>query len=96
MIRGSVVGPVWATKRVAGFPVGALLEVEEVGTSRRLVALDQLGAGPGDNVLVALGSAVVRHMPGNPPLDALIVGVLDESTPRASDNTGAPAPDERK
>ncbi len=92
MIQASVVGPVWATKRVADFPAGALLEVEEDGTSRRLVALDQLGAGPGDNVLVALGSAVARHMPGHPPLDALIVGVLDESTPRASGKSGASVP----
>ncbi len=95
MIQASVVGPVWATKRVTPFPAGALLEVEEDGTSRRLVALDQLGAGPGDHVLVALGSAAARHMPGEPPLDALIVGVLDESTSRASDNTGVPVPDER-
>lgn len=96
MIKAVVVGPVWASKRLEGFPAGALLEVLEENTLRRLVALDQIGAGPGDNVLVALGSAVARHLPGDSPMDALIVGVLDESTPRASDMTDASLPNERK
>jgi ethanolamine utilization protein EutN len=92
MIKATVIGPVWATKRIDGFPAGALLEVEQEGTARRLVALDHLGAGPGDNVLVTVGSAVTRHLPGEPPLDALIVGVLDDLTPRASEQAGAPLP----
>jgi ethanolamine utilization protein EutN len=92
MIKATVIGPVWATKRIDGFPAGALLEVEQEGTGHRLVALDHLGAGPGDNVLVTVGSAVTRHLPGEPPLDALIVGVLDDLTPRASEQAGAPLP----
>lgn len=96
MIRAAVIGPVWATKRVDGFPAGALLEIEEDGTSRRLVALDKLGAGPGDKVLVTLGSAVSGHLPGDPPLDALIVGVIDDHTPRASNTSGAHPSSERK
>lgn len=83
MIRATVIGPLWATKRIDMFPAGALLEVQEVGSDRRLVALDQLGAGPGELVLVALGSAVSHHLAGNAPIDALVVGVIDElpSTP---------------
>jgi len=92
MIKASVIGPVWATKRVDGFPAGALLELEQEGTAHRLIALDHLGAGPGDIVLVTVGSAVTRHLPGEPPLDALIVGVLDDLTPRASEQAGAPLP----
>lgn len=87
MIIATVIGPVWSTKRVEGMPPGALLEVEEKHTSHRLVALDQLGSGPGDDVLVALGSAVSRHLSGGPPLDALIVGVLDERAPRVREES---------
>lgn len=89
MIKAIVIGPVWATKRIDGLPAAAWLEVEEVATARRVVALDQLGSGPGDTVLVALGSAVANHLPGRPPLDALIVGVVDDfSPPRAADHDG--------
>lgn len=95
MIRATVVGPVWATKRVSGFPAGALLEVEEQVTGRRLIALDQLGSGSGDSVLVSMGSAVTRYLPGDPPVDALVVGVIDDTTPRASEASDAPHHDER-
>ncbi|MFT4009881.1 MAG: EutN/CcmL family microcompartment protein [Nocardioidaceae bacterium] len=96
MIKASVIGPVWATKRLTELPAGALLELEDEASTRHLVALDQLGAGPGDRVLVALGSAVAHHLVGNPPIDALIVGVLDELTSAAPENTGNRTVKERK
>lgn len=77
MIKATVLGPVWATKRIDSFPQGALLEVQGDETHQHYVALDYLGSGPGDHVLVALGSAVSRHLPGTTPADALIIGVLD-------------------
>lgn len=80
MIAATVIGPIWATKRLENLPGGALLELEEQSTGKRLVALDQLGAGPGDLVLVTLGSGVANHFPGRAPLDALVVGVVDEAT----------------
>lgn len=81
MLTATVIRPVWATKRVDGFPAGALLELECEGNGQRIVALDQLGSGPGDRVLVTVGSAVTHHLSGNPPTDALVVGVLDEPAP---------------
>lgn len=80
MRKALVIGPVWATKRLSQFPGGALLEVQTDDGSERFIALDQLGCGPGDEVLICQGSAVSRHLPGDPPLDALVVGVIDEST----------------
>lgn len=80
MLKATVVGPIWATKRLEGFPAGALLDVRCEEPPRRYVALDTLGSGPGDHVLIAVGSAVSRHLPGAPPLDALVVGVIDEPT----------------
>lgn len=85
MIKATVIGPVWATKRLDGFPSGALLEVQRHGTEQRYVALDYLGSGIGDHVLVALGSSVSQHLSGSPPTDALVVGVLDQpSTPNTT------------
>ena len=78
MIRATVVGPVWVTKRIEGFPTGALLEVSRDRTDERLVVVDHLGCGAGDHVLVALGSAVARYLPGSTPADALVIGIVDD------------------
>lgn len=96
MIKATVLGPIWATKRVENLPGGALLELEEHATGKRLVALDQLGSGPGDVVLVTLGSGVAAHFAGKAPLDALVVGVVDESTIARSGQHAEPTPTNRK
>jgi ethanolamine utilization protein EutN len=78
MLQARVVAPVWATKRLAEVPTGAFLEVEVDGGGR-LVALDVLGSGVGERVLVATGSVAAAHFsPAHPPIDALIVGSIDE------------------
>ena len=59
MKTGIVVGKVWATKRVAELPSGALLEIaveEEDKMDERVIAFDPLGAGVGERVLVTQGS----------------------------------------
>lgn len=82
MLRGTVVGNVWATKRVDGLPNGAFLEVEVHDSGSRVVAFDVLGSGVGERVLIATGSVAAAWFPGNPPpVDALIIGSIDESTP---------------
>lgn len=78
MIKAVVIGPIWATKRIENTPAGALLEVQEIDTGRKVVALDQLGSGPGDTVLVTCGAGVAQYFSGKAPIDALIVGVVDE------------------
>jgi ethanolamine utilization protein EutN len=79
MLKAVVVGNVWSTKRVEGLPNGAFLEVEVDGGSR-LVAFDVLGSGLGERVLVATGSVAAAHFPSpHPPLDALVIGSIDES-----------------
>jgi ethanolamine utilization protein EutN len=75
-----VVGNVWSTKRVEGLPNGAFLEVEVEGGSARLVAFDVLGSGVGERVLVATGSVAAAYFPDpHPPVDALVIGSIDES-----------------
>jgi len=83
MLRAVVVDNVWATRRLAELPNGALLEVQVEDTGARLVAFDVLGSGIGERVLVAQGSVAAAWFPGKPPpLDALIVGSIDEPTRR--------------
>jgi ethanolamine utilization protein EutN len=79
MLQAVVVGNVWSTKRIDGLPSGALLEVEVTGSGERLVAFDVLGSGQGERVLVAQGSVASGWLPGRPPVDALIIGSIDES-----------------
>ncbi len=78
MLRATVTGSVWMTRRVDSLPSGALLEVKtEDGAT--LVAFDVLGSGQGERVLVATGSVAAGYFsPEHPPLDALIIGSLDE------------------
>jgi ethanolamine utilization protein EutN len=78
MLRATVTGSVWATRRVEALPNGALLEVRtDDGT--QLIAFDVLGSGVGERVLVATGSVASAYFaPEHPPLDALIIGSLDD------------------
>ena len=80
MLRARVVGSVWSTKRLPEIPNGAFLEVEvEPGT--RLIAFDVLGTGIGELVLVSTGSVAAGWFSGQtPPIDALIIGSIDEPT----------------
>jgi ethanolamine utilization protein EutN len=78
MLRATVTESVWATRRVDALPNGALLEVRtDDGVS--LIAFDVLGSGVGERVLVATGSVASGYFgPEHPPIDALIIGSLDE------------------
>ena len=79
MLRATVTGAVWATKRVDRIPNGAFLEVEMDGGGR-VVAFDVLGSGVGERVLVATGSVASTWLGGDhPPIDALIIGSIDEN-----------------
>lgn len=79
MLRARVVGNVWSTKKVTSIPSGAFLEVEVEPGGSRLIAFDVLGTGIGEAVLVATGSvAAAWFTPDAPPIDALIIGSIDE------------------
>jgi ethanolamine utilization protein EutN len=86
MLRATVTGAVWSTKRLDALPAGALLEVRTL-EGATLVAFDVLGSGIGEEVLVATGSVASGYFaPEHPPLDALIIGSLDE--PRSPGDRG--------
>jgi ethanolamine utilization protein EutN len=78
MLRATVAGSVWMTRRLDELPSGALLEVQ-TDDGATLIAFDVLGSGTGERVLVATGSVASAYFaPEHPPLDALIIGSLDE------------------
>jgi ethanolamine utilization protein EutN len=101
MLRGTVTGSVWATRRVQTIPRGAFLEVQ-TDDGARLIAFDVLGSGIGERVLIATGSVASGWFaPEHPPIDALIIGSLDpehdappaaaRSTSRSRATTRSPA-----
>ena len=78
MLRATVTGSVWSTRRIEALPSGAFLEVRS-DDGATLIAFDVLGTGIGEHVLIATGSVASGHFaPEHPPLDALIIGSLDE------------------
>ena len=80
MLKATVVGKVWSTKKVEGLPNGAFLEVEVDEGGAHLVAFDVLGSGVGERVLVTTGSVAAAYFPDpHPPLDALVIGSIDET-----------------
>jgi ethanolamine utilization protein EutN len=84
MLTATVIGSVWATRRLAGLPSGAFLEVEAEGSGQRLVAFDVLGSGVGERVLVAQGSVAAGWFAGKaPPVDALIIGSIDPQSEKS-------------
>ncbi|MFH1132120.1 MAG: EutN/CcmL family microcompartment protein [Pseudomonadota bacterium] len=87
MIRGKVVGEVWATRKAKGLSDQKLLLVAAEKTDRLVVAIDTIDAGVGDEVLVSWGSGarnVLRAGPDNKDLlcDAAISLVVDGCSDR--------------
>ncbi len=79
-----MIGNVWATRKDQGLNGLKLLVVKPIdhgsGMNRpELVAADSVGAGIGELVLVVTGSSA-RRVDDNDqcPLDAMIVGIVDE------------------
>lgn len=83
MLKATVTGRIWSTKKVSEMPAGSILEVVVDETSSRLLAFDPLGCGEGEKVIVATGSVAASWFPGkSPPIDALIIGSIDDSASR--------------
>jgi ethanolamine utilization protein EutN len=91
MIRATVTGTVWATRRLNEIPNGAFLEVRAAGSEAVLVAFDVLGSGVGEEVLVVQGSVASAWFgESHPPVDALIIGSVD---PQSSEQSSPTTPD---
>ncbi len=83
MIVGKVVGSVVATRkneRLLGSKFMIVEPMEGISSNGRIIAVDNVGAGIGEIVLVATGSAArIGCDLENAPVDAAIVGIVDNS-----------------
>jgi ethanolamine utilization protein EutN len=79
MVTGRVTGNVWASRRLGEVPAGALLEIRLDG-GEQIVAFDVLGCGAGERVLVSRGSVAAAWFAGRAPIDALVIGSVDENS----------------
>jgi len=83
MKTGTVVGRLWSSKRLPELPAGALIEVQLDCPKDVVVCFDPLGCGEGERVLITIGApAAWWFAPAQQRVvvDALIIGVLDESS----------------
>ena len=83
MIVGKVVGSVVATRKNERLLGSKFMIVEPVSSMKAqggtLVAIDNIGAGIGEYVLVACGSAArIGCDMEKAPVDAAIVGIIDD------------------
>lgn len=85
MIAGKVVGSIVATRKNEKLIGNKFMIVEIVGNmsnkAKQLIAVDNIGAGIGEYVLVAQGSAArIGCVMEDAPVDAAIVGIIDDGT----------------
>ena len=85
MLIGKVTGSVVSTRKSENlvgnkFMIVEMLEHMHSG-AKQLIAIDKIGAGIGDFVLVAQGSAArIGTGMEDAPIDAAIVGIIDDGT----------------
>ena len=84
MLIGKVIGSVVSTRKnekLIGSKFMIVETCDKMGDAKRLVAVDNVGAGIGELVLVAIGSAArVGCDQKTSPIDAAIVGIIDSGT----------------
>jgi ethanolamine utilization protein EutN len=84
MFLGRVIGTVWSTKKDEQLVGAKFLIVREVTLDlkekeRFVVAVDSVGAGEGEIVLVATGSSSrMTNFTKDKPVDAVIMGIVDK------------------
>lgn len=85
MVIAKLVGKIWATRKYDSLNGMKLMLVEitdGIEKGKRLVAVDTIGAGEGDLVLVTQGSSarivLTTGQEQSVPVDAVISGIIDE------------------
>ena len=82
MIVGKVIGSVVSTRKMNSLVGNKFMVVEPLegfeSSTKTIVAVDNIGAGIGEIVLVVTGSSArVGSNTDNTPIDAAIVGIVD-------------------
>ena len=84
MIVAKVVGNVWATRKeesLQGMKLMIVQAIDAISDELResFVAVDQVGAGIGETVIVTTGSSArLAKLGEHSPIDAVIVGIVDQ------------------
>lgn len=83
MLCGKVTGTIVSTRKVDSLVGSKFLEVRLYRngseTDQSLIAVDRVGAGIGERVLITLGSGARLALDNrDTPTDAVIVGIIDE------------------
>ena len=83
MFLGKVIGNVWATRKYQALKNMKLMFVQPMNanyeeTDEPIVAVDTVGAGPGEVIFYITASEAVIPLPVDmAPVDASIVGIVD-------------------
>jgi ethanolamine utilization protein EutN len=84
MLIGKIIGHVWATRKNENLSGCKLMIVEPIAYRSHekrypIVAVDSIGGGIGETVLVVSGSSArVSMKNGSAPIDHVIVGIVDK------------------
>ena len=83
MITARLTDHIWSTRKAESLNGLKLMQAEIIGagtdTGKKIIVVDIISAGIGDRVVVTTGSSA-RRMLGddNMPVDAVVVGIIDE------------------
>ncbi len=82
MIKGTVVSHIVSTKKQTSLVGNKFMEVQLIEndkmTEKFIVAVDSVGAGIGETVLITTGSSARLALTNtSAPVDAVIVGIVD-------------------
>lgn len=92
MILGRVIGTVWSTRKDealvgAKFLIVRQLDLEYKPKDSTMIAVDSVGAGVGEIVIVAQGSSARQTtITKNKPVDAVIMAIVDKLDISVHDN----------
>jgi microcompartment protein CcmK/EutM len=83
LFLGKVIGNVWATRKYEALHTFKLMFVQPINaekenTGEPIIAVDTVGAGPGEIIYYITASEAVIPLPVDmAPVDASIVGIVD-------------------
>ncbi|MEE9429399.1 MAG: EutN/CcmL family microcompartment protein [Melioribacteraceae bacterium] len=83
MLLGKVIGTIWATKKYEALKTYKMQFIQPLNAELKMignpfVAVDTIGAGPGEIIFYATSSEAVIAMDVDmAPVDASIVGIVD-------------------
>ena len=82
MLTAKLIDNIWATRKAESLNGFKFMLAEVIGGSnegQHLVVVDIISAGIGDRVIVCTGSSARKMLGDNVPIDAVVIGIIDEN-----------------